>query len=203
MGEVQCADERVVDRVWRRVLLEAGPLEQQVGHQHPDRGGLVLLACGDNSLIAQLRIGDADGILPTQAVDGDALALLELHEAAADHVVLGRLKDVRRGRLDDLLGVLGVELGDRRTSSLAATFPELLFKTLFGDPVERRAHARHRRILGFGSRHEENPCLLHPPNRTEHPQGEPQPADVLCGTEEGLGDVAPHWRFAVKPVKLL
>ena len=126
------ADERVVDRVGRRVLLEARPLRQQVDQQHAERGAGVLLAGRHNALVAEPRVGHAHRVLPAQAVDGDAVAAFALHEPAADDVVLGRLDHVGGGGLDDLGGPPGPRVGHRPTSSPAATFWNSSSKTRLG-----------------------------------------------------------------------
>ena len=185
------ADERVVHRVRRWVLLEAGTLEEQVRQQHADGGVAVGFTSGDNAFVAEFREGQADRVVPAQAVDGDALALFGLHQPAADDVVLHCLEDIVFAGLDDLLGILGIQRGGGPNLRRRGHFLELLGEPRLGNPMEYGPHAGHGRLVIVLAGHEEDPRVLRSPDRVEHPQGEGQPADVLGGAEVRLRRVAP------------
>ena len=106
------ADQRIVDRVGRRVLDERGPIEEQERQQGADGGVVDALAGGHDALVAELRGGQAGRFCDQATRQRDALTILLCHQTAQHGVLPGGLKNIGLRRFDNLLGVLGAEVSD-------------------------------------------------------------------------------------------
>ncbi len=186
--------QRIVDRIWRRILHKTGPIKQKIRQPGGNSCVPVGLARTEPALITKSGERHTGWLYQAvtyrpQAIHREALTILSSHQAAANDIVLGRGEYIFLRRLNNLLGILCIIVGHGSHFIALANLPGFLQETPGWEVVQRRADDIELFVLSLVARTDADARIFHSPDGAQHSHAEFKPVYVLRRSSIDAGNI--------------